>query len=166
MRKKKPSEILFPVHYSWDVPVHSRYISRSLSPAIRHRLAALFLTNDKDFQHLTRQCEGTWYLAVNVGQDIVYLTIYDEATLAKNESPSYPSFSRDNTAAFTFTKEGGLVDAEEHQVQRMEKSYPTMRAHRRLKLQEVAQLDVFQTELIAMKDTATAVEQKAIALDN
>lgn len=69
--------VSFPTNYGWISHNSHAFRPRECDEAAKQLIAATLVRNDTHIRHLLRQCQDRWIFVVTVGQETIYLNIYD-----------------------------------------------------------------------------------------
>ncbi len=137
----------FPENYGWVTSRMHGYKPRDAADDVKQALCEMFLQNDKDFQHLLRQCAATWIVSVVLGKDTVHMNVYDPYLVDHPDQVMTQSAQLTHAQMFEVDRQCTLRPLTPERVQAVHRCHAMVYSARTLKSQEVQALDQYQKRL-------------------
>lgn len=137
----------FPANTGWSVNLS--YRPREVTDAIKNMLAETLIRNDNAIRQLLRQCKDKWIFAVTVGQDNMYLKVFDPTEVAKaHQHPISSAINRARTSFFEIDRDLNIRQLSEERVDDVMRTAPMIYADRALKSTEIRTCDAIQRTMM------------------
>lgn len=142
LNKKAP---IFPTNYGWTTTSMHSYKPRDVNAAVKKMIAETLIKGDKKFEHVLRQCQTSWILAITVGKDVLHLRIYDPADVDGGTNKVLStSLNLPRTHFLEINRNKDIRELSAERLERVVLTAPILYADRCLRPEEIRLCDVYK----------------------